>query len=624
MTNSRLTRRLTAIFKPPFEGLGIVVWLYFVLCFLIHPRSAILQGTFTDPDDYTILTMTIDWLKGQSWFDVIQHRLNPPDGVVMHYSRLMELPLAGLIQLFRAAGLDWVPAATVTAAIWPPILFAFFLAALRWLAEPFLPRDWTRATAFVALFATPLLFHFSPGRVDHHGLALLITAMSLGCTVRMLQEPEKTIWGIGAGFFMALGMAIALETLPWLLLMSAFIGLWMMITGRPAARTGLMFGVSLYVISACCLIVMRAFSLLLVPDPLSFSVVYVILAGSIAVCCAAVALAAQSRFIKLRYFMGIGAGLISSVLFFTKFPELATGPFGAINVKLSTIESSIMENVPLIKDFKPLAMVLLPLIGLFASYFSLRTEKSERLRGSWLLIVALLITAYLLSLFYLIRIVSYAILFSIIPLTAFLHQSLAKAKENWRGRKLAAVEFGLILLVGPLPAVLVPAIEDGRPFNTGVLLFPVQNVSQPSNMTALKILLNLPSYNTGKPLTIINALNDGAQLLFYTPHQVIAAPYHNNVTGLLDSTRFLATHDPEEAHKIAVARSIDLVVLDNSIADVYRGKSSKKVFVRNGKIEPDPTTASFAEQLITGQTPDWLKPVDLVLPTSYLLFKVKH
>ena len=40
-----------------------------------------------------------DWLAGQSWFDVSQHRLNSPDGVPMHWSRLVDLPIAGTILL---------------------------------------------------------------------------------------------------------------------------------------------------------------------------------------------------------------------------------------------------------------------------------------------------------------------------------------------------------------------------------------------------------------------------------------------------------------------------------------------------------------------------------------------
>ena len=41
----------------------------------------------------------IDFLAGQSWFDVTQYRSNPPIGAPMHWSRLVDVPIAGLILL---------------------------------------------------------------------------------------------------------------------------------------------------------------------------------------------------------------------------------------------------------------------------------------------------------------------------------------------------------------------------------------------------------------------------------------------------------------------------------------------------------------------------------------------
>ena len=40
-------------------------------------------------------------LHGQDWFDLRQYRLNPPFGANIHWSRLVDLPLAGLILLLR-------------------------------------------------------------------------------------------------------------------------------------------------------------------------------------------------------------------------------------------------------------------------------------------------------------------------------------------------------------------------------------------------------------------------------------------------------------------------------------------------------------------------------------------
>jgi hypothetical protein len=42
-----------------------------------------------------------DWLAGQSWFDVTQYRVDPPHGLPMHWSRLLDVPLAAVILLVR-------------------------------------------------------------------------------------------------------------------------------------------------------------------------------------------------------------------------------------------------------------------------------------------------------------------------------------------------------------------------------------------------------------------------------------------------------------------------------------------------------------------------------------------
>ena len=90
------------VFMPPFEGLPLVMWCYFVFSYIALPQNPMWRGDLPDPDDYTYLSQTLDWLQGQGWFDSIQHRMNPPSGVSIHYTRLAELPIAAVITVFRA------------------------------------------------------------------------------------------------------------------------------------------------------------------------------------------------------------------------------------------------------------------------------------------------------------------------------------------------------------------------------------------------------------------------------------------------------------------------------------------------------------------------------------------
>src|SRR5580658_5589566 len=90
---TRQFRALAPMFRPPFDGLWIACLLYYFWCFLVHPQGQILRGNLPDPDDYMYLDQLLDWLKGQGWYDHIQHRLDPPEGGLIHFSRLPMIPM---------------------------------------------------------------------------------------------------------------------------------------------------------------------------------------------------------------------------------------------------------------------------------------------------------------------------------------------------------------------------------------------------------------------------------------------------------------------------------------------------------------------------------------------------
>ena len=73
------------------------------------------------PDDLLRLQEVRDFLAGQSWFDVTQYRLNPPWGAPMHWSRLLDVPLAAVMLLARPL-LGTTGAELAAATIVPPAM----------------------------------------------------------------------------------------------------------------------------------------------------------------------------------------------------------------------------------------------------------------------------------------------------------------------------------------------------------------------------------------------------------------------------------------------------------------------------------------------------------------------
>src|SRR5690606_33645136 len=76
-----------------------LVWL--LLCILLFVRgfSEIAGYQFRDPDDMLRLVQVRDLLAGQGWFDLHQYRIDGPTGTLMHWSRLVDIPLALAIGL---------------------------------------------------------------------------------------------------------------------------------------------------------------------------------------------------------------------------------------------------------------------------------------------------------------------------------------------------------------------------------------------------------------------------------------------------------------------------------------------------------------------------------------------
>src|SRR5690349_3091496 len=96
----------------------LVIWSATVLSYLLAGLGG---AESLSTDDAMRLVEVRDFLAGQSWFDLTQHRLDPPGGVAMHWSRLIDVPLAVLI---------WVgetmlsPALTerIATTVWPVVL----------------------------------------------------------------------------------------------------------------------------------------------------------------------------------------------------------------------------------------------------------------------------------------------------------------------------------------------------------------------------------------------------------------------------------------------------------------------------------------------------------------------
>jgi hypothetical protein len=191
----------------------VLVWLAFCVWSIFDHWTQIRWFGLGDTDDNMRIMQVRALLHGQGWYDLRNYRMNPPYGANIHWSRLVDLPIAGLILGLRpflggAAAERW---AVAIAPMLPYLLLLFSLAltARRFLGAAAYPL------AFMALFfAGSTNGMFTPERIDHHGWQLALLALSISA----IADPNRVRGGLTLGISTALSLAIGLEMLIYLAL----------------------------------------------------------------------------------------------------------------------------------------------------------------------------------------------------------------------------------------------------------------------------------------------------------------------------------------------------------------------------------------------------------------------
>ena len=143
----RVERQVLAIAQDRWRSLVLLAWLILTAYFIWQRWKGINAFGLGDTDDNMRIMQVRAWLHGQGWFDLRQYRLNPPHGANIHWSRLVDLPIAGLILTLRPL-LGGVMAEKVAVTVAPllPLLLLLFSLSL-------IVRRLVHPLAYVAVFA---------------------------------------------------------------------------------------------------------------------------------------------------------------------------------------------------------------------------------------------------------------------------------------------------------------------------------------------------------------------------------------------------------------------------------------------------------------------------------------
>ncbi len=553
----------------------------FFLLMLAIRISDIFAGTIPGADDMMRLQQIRDLLGGQGWFNVDQARLLTPEGGDMHWSRLPDLFVSGVI-LITEPFIGQDAAEKLAIGTWPLVLLA---AAFTFLTQILKRLGVNRAGQFFALifFATSAaIYNFWPGRIDHHGF---VVTLSLGGFAAALSPRLSPRSGLILGLCVTAMLTIALEALPYVAGLIAIMGLFWVVRGHREGVRLAVFGLSLSVFASLFYVfdAPGAGPQRFVCDAYGTSHLVGLVVGGGLLTLLGVFGGALDTWPK-RLIAGAVAGALTLALVTLVNPSCLGDPYATVS------DSVRLSWLNMVGEAKPLSTLLVEEPGRvvwvfgFIAAASLATglmvfkaRPEQRLAR---IALALLFGLSILTTVWQIRGQSFSHLFAAIGAgwltgAAFMH---------WRTKSGPKLLLGFVAVL----ALASPVSWEKLAMHFPSKLAPSQNLNciSPEAYIALAERAEMRIHT---PVIL------GVSVLARTPHAVFAGPYHRNIAGV-ERAHAVLIGPADEAHER---------LLELGATHLLYCKGLRET-TRLGETWPD----GLAARLNRDEVPDWLIPDD--------------
>jgi hypothetical protein len=581
--------------QPNFTVLLAAAWLIAALRLLVQdwPDTG---RTFPDADDAMRLTALRAYMAGHGWFDVHETRLAPPLGYDSHWSRLIDMGLAGLFSVFHLfAGSEL--AERLMRAIWPLLWLLPTIGGVAAITWRLAGEKAALIVLVFALVATPAYQQFAPGRIDHHNVQIALAVLTLAATVWSDRRPW-TAWA--AGGLTGLALAVGLEGLLYLAACGAAFGTGYLIDAR-GTRALRAYGMALAGSAAAAFLVSVA------ParwtdsacDAIAVNWAAPIVLGGVLL--AAIG-AWPSQHLGRRAAAVAAACAVVLLAFVVIEPRCLAGPYAMMDQSTwSAWMDDVREMQPLVRMIHTMpivaaAVAAFPAVALLSVLWLSRDPGMRRDPAFWLATATFGLAA--LTTLGALKAFSYAIWFGM-PLVAVAALHIA-----------ALLQLSSLAAHAVLALLLTPAaLSSGAitiAFATG--LHDREDFSQPENKGCFEFdsyrgLAALP------PGLVATETRYGPYVLALTPHAVVAAPYHRLSSTILQNHRAFAA-PPDEA------------------AVILRNMNVTYVAICGGRpppgLNPRERSASLWGQLQDGRVPDWLEAVAISPEQAFRVFRLNR
>lgn len=561
-----------------FGWMVLLTW-FCLAALLILKAVASPGGLVLSTDDAMRLVQVRDLLHGQSWFDPTQHRMNAPYGLPMHWSRLVDACIAGLI-LFLRLFTDPKTAEAWAVLVWPLLPLLPVMFALSHMGAQFVGRVGALFGLALGASCVAAMTPFKPGNIDHHNVQL---ALGLSC-VAFLIDLDRSRWAAGlAAIMAALSLAVGLETLPYIVVVIIALAVWWIVDPRLSSNLRI-FGVAFATANGILLLTATASPYRFSTTCDTFSGFYAALGVLTGVGGAALAYATGLNTPSRR---AIGAGALALLVFLSAAlmgPSCLHGPYVAVDPRLGPIWlAGVAENQ------SPFRMGLIApgdfvggyaycVLAAIASVTAVFLVDACR-RPAMMLLCAVALMAFAVATTQM-RGIAFALLFGTPGVVVVATNALTRIRVS---KAMSAVAtFAAVLVASDASyAVVGEQIQKALPKKKQ---YAAVQQSWMAACMAPKDYTELAGLPRGRVAAFVDL---GPAILAYTHHSALAGPYHRNSAGILDSYAILAGSATEQ-RAVLKLRGVDYVVLCEPAPDTQewgaraRPDSLLKVYAAGG------------------------------------------
>jgi hypothetical protein len=549
-----------------------------------------------DADDFLRLQQIRDYMNGQSWFDLTQRRMAAPEGLAMHWSRLVDLPV--LLFLIPLTPLLGAQIAEIIAIAGAPLLnLLALMVAITAVIRRLIGTDpiASALACFMVMSAPSVYTQISPGRIDHHGWQMALAAVAVAALVQRNARRSGAV----AGVALALYLNISIEGAPFVAAAVGIVGLLWAFDREDGARlTAMTGGLAIgglvsNLLTAPSYRWTEGLCDALMPSHLA------------AMGVAAVGTTLTVRFVsKQNWIMRIASlaavALATLAVFGLAAPACLGSPFGKLDPVINNFwYRNVLEGMPFWRQDRIMAAstIAFPVLAILGSVLGTLRTKTPEMRRRWIIMLALAVASLLIGA--MVRRASGVAHILAVPGALVLIGIAVRWAEARLPSllKVLAMAFAVFALTPIVPVLAVAAMTPDPKSDSE----PAKPADPCDRLCVLKRLATRP------PERILANIDLGPIIIAHTPHSVYGSGYHR-MEGPLRETILFFQGSPEAAHDYVRAKGFRTIMIN-------AGSDEATLFI-------DRAPKGMLARLVKGPLPEWLVE-DPISSSTYKVYRVR-